>query len=73
MTGSKNNTKRGLKALDSISVFLISTMGPKTINASIAPGVKLLAKDAAIKASADEQTDTPKAKIIKTIMEKNVC
>ena len=57
-------TKRALKALSIIKIFFTSIMGPNTINASSEPMVKLLAKDAAIKASADEQTEIPKAKVI---------
>lgn len=57
-------TKRVLKALSIIKTFFTSIMGPNTMNASSEPMVKLLANDAAIKASADEQTEIPKAKVI---------
>ena len=57
-------TKRVLKALSIIKIFLTSIIGPNTMNASSEPVVKLLANDAAIKASADEQTEIPKEKLI---------
>lgn len=61
ITGVINNTKRDLKALKSIIVFFTSNIGPITMKAKRAPGLKLFAKEAAIKASADEHTETAKA------------
>lgn len=62
-------TKRLLNTLSIMRVFLISTIGPITRNATIDPTEKVLLKEDAIKASASEQSDITKARTIITIEE----
>lgn len=45
-------------------------MGPKTMNATSEPGVKLAPSEAAMKASAEEHTEIKKAKTIIIIIDK---
>src|SRR5258708_20494857 len=60
-------TVRRRKTLKNISVFLTSTIGPKTRNANSDPLVNVRAKASATKASTVEHMDKTTAKVIRVI------